>query len=119
MALCLVENQTALRLIFTMASLAILHPLDQRQHEAAELCERYHGVIRAGRYYQAVACHSPRCRRGCHSASGSGTTVRPIAAMASKACIPLMAMRAVVEAGMASAEITMTACARSAASMSM
>jgi hypothetical protein len=40
----LVEDQTALRLIITIAPLAILHPADQSQHKAAELAKRHDGL---------------------------------------------------------------------------
>jgi hypothetical protein len=40
----LVEDQTALRLIQTIAPLAILHPADQSQHKAAELAKRHDGL---------------------------------------------------------------------------
>jgi len=40
----LVEDQTALRLIFTSAPLAILHPTYQSQHKAAELAKWHDGL---------------------------------------------------------------------------
>ncbi len=55
----LVENQTALRLIFTSAPLAIFHSPDQSQHKAAELGEWYHGMILADRHHQAIAGDAP------------------------------------------------------------
>lgn len=55
----LVEDQTALRLIFTSAPLAIFHPLSQRQHKAAELAEWYHAVILIDRHHQAIAGDAP------------------------------------------------------------